>query len=343
MTTLETGFVFDTAAVLALVLSVLVVLAAVVLFFVFGKKREQISSGPLLFQEFQRYPRAVVGAFFKGNQKEVGAQEYLATLMALTHRGTLVLDYDEEGQAVALRRGRGPEGLAGREEDALLPGKTGEESGNGAEREGGGSGESSEREGGDALDASALAILWLFAEDDGRVHLSSAKARGAARTATIDPAYRAWRQQVKSEAEAEGPGAFKTAFIVRQALLYAGYVLILLAAVCAYLISLMASVILLVAGAILIVLSFVMQNRIDAERQNARRFYLWLDSLAEHIDELPTDRHSIQVLLEFACLFALADKLAPVLRDTLDSPELAEETAPLAFWKDLRSALYTTS
>jgi hypothetical protein len=306
MSNIATGFIWNELATITLVLCAVIAAVALGLFLVFGKQREQLSDGLELFKAFQRYPLAVVGSFFKGTQKEVGAQEYLATLMALSHAGVLTLEYDDEGEPVALRK----EGGNGK---AIC----------------------------NPVDEGALALLNFFVEDDGKVHLNSAKERGVANKKLIDPAYRAWRQLVKSEALAS-QGVSKTALAVRQGLLYAGYVAILLAAVLGYLVSLMASTLLLATGIYLIILSFVMLRRIDAERQNARRFYLWLDGIEAYASELPTDQHFIRVLLEYACLFALADKLSVALSGAVDSMVIEEETASFVFWKNLRAALYTT-
>jgi hypothetical protein len=318
--------------IVVLIACFVVVLVAAVLFAVFGRRPHSDDGELSPFESLKHFHLAVAGALLRGSRKDVGANEFIATLMVLAQRDTLCVEYDQEGKGLALRicdkqtgeRRATSEALPRLPSEALpcLP---------------------SEAPPCLPIDDKALELLRdAFADEDGAVYLSSAKQRGERNSAQRDRAYREWKQLVRAVAD-KSVGAGRTPALIQRSLLYAGYALILCCALVSYLFTLEASAILLVTGGIVIALSLVMQHNIFVEKQRIRRLYQWLDTLETHREEIPTDRASVQGLLAYACLFGIGTKTGEALQDLVASPIVDEEVAHLEFWKDLKAQLYADS
>lgn len=307
MAIVSEGFVWSGVATITLVFCCLVLAAAIVLFLAFGRKRGQFNEGLSQLEDFDGVPIAVVGALFRGKKSEVGAQEYIATLMALTNRGVLSLARDEGGSSIGLTI------EANSQSDGDI----------------------------DPVDAKAIDILRHFAEKDETVRLDLAKHIAEGRKGRIDEAYLEWKQLAREEAGAYS-SISKGAARIQQAMSYTGYACVLLGALSSYLLSLMVCTIFLVTGAILIAMGRVMQRNINTEQHRARRLGSFLlNSTTLYCEEIAENRRSVQRALEYACLFGITDKVAGALEGVRSKGTVDEGLDALEFWKKLRTELYT--
>jgi hypothetical protein len=306
MGTFANGFVWTSTATIILLACIVIAIIALVLFLLFGRNAPSTESEDPVYSGLEGFHLAVLGSMLRG-KKDVAASEFIATLMALSHEGVVSIQYNGEGTGEALviddDKAKALENL---------------------------------------IDSKALELLKDgFAEEDGSVYLSTAKRLGELNKDSIDSSYRAWKQIVKDEA-AKNISVGETPVLVQKILLYAGYALIICAALASYFVSLMASLILLITGGMLLALSLVMQQNIFVEKKRIGKLYQWLDTLETHREEVPTDRASVQLLLEYACLLGIASKTGEALQNLKTSPAIEEEVVHLAFWKNLKTELYTT-
>lgn len=300
-----TSFVWSDVATLVAVICALIIVGALVVLFVFGKKQKVAHDGLELVEYLQAYPHAVVGAYVRGQRQEVKAQEFISTLMALAHEGVLsiVNKDDEEKLGLSLKEASS--------RDITCP-----------------------------IDTGALALLRSFYAEDGVVYLASAQERGKSNKEGIDTAYRSWKKTVQEEAQ-KSLSASKTVQNASSSLLVCGYVLILVGIAAGLLVDMTIMTLLLVTGIVALVIREVLKQNTNVERGSARRLYLWLNNIESHLSEVKENERLIPALLEYACLFAQADKLFKTLQDHLDVPLLAQKSEELDFWKKLKAALYT--
>lgn len=334
MPVVEAGFVWSDSATGALILCVLVVVAAVVAFILFGRQKAQYNEGLSQLNDFEQVPVAVVGALFRGKKKSVGAQEFIATLMALTNAGVLAIKRDEQGAAIGLEiRSCDKEGAEAAAsafpENVSAKDVSAEDA-------------STENIPSGRVDQKALALLSCFSEEGTTVYLSSAKHWGKERKELVDAAYLDWKQQVRSLADAvENIDA--SALRAQQVLQFAGYACILIAAASSIFFSLAVCTIFLITGAILVGLSLVMQRTITVEQQRARKLGSFLlNGIKLYSEEIAEDRRLVQLALEYACVFTIANKVAEALEGVRSAEVVDEELSTLSFWRRLRDELYTT-
>ena len=261
---------------------------------------------PSLLQSLEQFHLAVIGSISRG-KKDVGANEFMATLIVLARQEVLCLEYDEAGEGVALRIEAGAERLS------------------------------------NPIDIQAIALLnSYFAEAGGLVSLKSAKALGQAQAAELDAAYKAWKQTVKQQA-AESVSASRSSVRLQQGLLYGGYASVLLCALSSYLFDLLVGGVFLAVGAALIIASLVMQRQIAVEKQRISELFQALDGLATKVGDMRTDREYLLRLLEYAWLFGIEQKVVKALLDISAAATIVSTELPaLRFWKSLRAELYTT-
>jgi hypothetical protein len=266
-------------------------------------------AGLSVIAELEQFHPAVVGAISRG-KKDVGSNEFMATLIALARQGALCIEYDDAGEGIALRI-----------EDAGTRGV---------------------QKPGNPIDAQAIALLdSFFAEGGGLVSLASAKSLGQAQAAELDAAYKAWKRTVKQQA-ADSVSASKSSLMLQRGLLYAGYIAVVLCALSGYLFDLLVGGVFLIAGAALIITSLVMQRRISVEKQKISELFQSLNGLASYVGDVKADREYILRLLEYAWLFGIEQKVVKALLDTSATDVVSVELPALRFWKHLRAELYTT-
>lgn len=306
MPAIENGFAWSNAATVATIICAFFISIAVVLFWIFGRRKEVSTDDLDLFYAFEEYPRAVLGAIFRGKKKDVTAQEYIATLMSLTHANVLSILSDEEGKGIGLYI-----------DSMQVKEKT------------------------NPIDQKAIELLRLFAEDGNTVYLSTAKEVGNVSKEHVDAAYKNWKQLVRAKAD-DSITASRMAVRVQKGLLYAGYVCILSAALSSYFFSLAVSTVFLLTGGVIIALSMVMQRNVYVERQRARRLGAFLiNGLNLYREEISEDPELAQKTFEYACVFGIADKVALTFEKSYKSPILEKLISDLAFWKSLKYELYT--
>jgi len=255
---------------------------------------------------------AEVGSLLRGNQ-DVGANEFIATLMNLVANGNLAIERDADDEGVGLRIVAGDVDLGkGGDNDNISP-----------------------------IDYKAIKLLQLgFAEPDGVVYLASAKQRGEERRLELDAAYKEWKQVVREQTQ-QHVEVDKQASLLHKVLKYAGYVCAAICLLLGYLRLLAPSVVALAIGAAALAASYVLQQRANVEKQQAREIYRWLNSLETHRDDVPGDVNSVQRMLQYACLFGIAEKTARSLQDCQLAANIDKAVADLPFWRTLRDALYT--
>ncbi|MDR2672739.1 MAG: DUF2207 domain-containing protein [Coriobacteriales bacterium] len=357
MGTAESGFVWTDMATYTMILCLLIVAAALFIFFRYGKKPvgdtasvdgvDGADDSPLPpWGHLRCFPPAIVGQFLRG-QSPVGASEFIATLMSLARSGNLIVEPNgtDDTPPLAVLSAHESASKTGEFADetmdsAAMNKDTGRKNAEGENARLRFSAEDAGKEL-SPVEIEAVELLHrYFCEDDGSVHLNSVRALSEARHAEVQKAYNGWKELVKSQA-ADSVTVDKIATKMQKLLLYGGYVLIIVCALSGYLLSLMVSAIFLVAGGILIVLSLTMQNTILVERRTARALYTWLDSLETHSQDIPQDRTSIRLILEYAVTFGIGDKVSTALQNTQASNNIVdEEVAALDFWKRLKRALY---
>ncbi|MDR2196924.1 MAG: DUF2207 domain-containing protein [Coriobacteriales bacterium] len=264
------------------------------------------------FEKLRDSHPAVLSATLLGKTL-VSANEYIATLMALYAQGILAPVEDEEGNPIGLRLT-----------------------------------DSAVRQQSDPIDSAALDLLFsYFAEEDGVVYLSTAKELGNQSKAIVDTQYPAWKELVKAETAGRVTVDQRRSLFAKVAL-GLGYVLITLAVLSTFILSIPASVPFAVGGIVCIGGGVLLRYNIPSEKRGIRELRTWLEQLKTHVEELPDDSRSIRQILAFACAFSLATKVADVLDKARAEGALPEDIlnrplAELVFWKDLRRELYTNS
>jgi hypothetical protein len=334
---LASGFFWTDSATYAAVGCALVLVLAAVLFFRFGKVPSQPNdAGQPIWKYFAQFDVAVTGALARGN-KAVDAHEFIATLMSLERRGFLEM---VEGPGAEADLGTDAESAT--EIIGLAMSKMGAKAHATAEAPALVEAPATAKVQVSAIDQKSLDLLRMFAEEDGTVYLGSAKQRGEQNADAVKTAYAQWKELVATTAEAsmlvKAP-----AWRAQKALLYGGYVLVILAALSSYFLTLMTSLVFLLTGAALIALSMRMRHVISVEKNAARELARWLTALETRRADVPTDREGVQRLLEYAVVFGIAENTGYALRETQTAVDIDKEIAHLAFWKQLRSALYTSN
>ncbi|MDR0350828.1 MAG: DUF2207 domain-containing protein [Coriobacteriales bacterium] len=312
MPAVDEAFIWTDAASVVAVVCLTLVAIALALFGRFGRRTAPPDARPFRpLEELQHLHPAVIGLLASG-RKEVGASEFIATLMMLARAGVLSVESEAQGADEALHIEAGEALRIEADAAAALS---------------------------NPVDCATVALLRDYLAEDAVIYLSTVRRKSEEDKDGLNHAYAAWKELVKVEA-ATSVSVPRIKVLVQQALLYGGYALVILALLAGYLLTLTVSAFLLAAAAVLIALGLIMQQNICTEKVQARELGRWLNTLEAHREDVPTDRDSIKLILAYACLFKIAEKAAEALVDTQTAPSVEEEAASLGFWKRLKQEIY---